>query len=378
MPILSSFKKILLQGIRERLDSPRFHYVDNSLSYYARPCAEKMREDKAWFTRHPLPSPDAFIRDNAQAIETQTLSKGLLYTLLADRHSRDTLVLVALYALLGHRFVKFPYYSSDAITRRDQLIHQYAVQDEDESMQCAIRQDAFGVGCRLARYAVPVAGNTITLYADAEFLYQLDSFPPYRYASGQKVVDVEPGDYIIDCGACYGDTALMFAAKTGENGQVLSFEPHPGIGRLYLHNRNSNSQLARRMTLIPAATGDTDGGKITLSLSGPGSTTEQGAPQQERVSVPLISLDAELARRRWPRVDFVKMDVEGAELATLRGAVDILRHFRPKLAVCLYHRPEDFFTIPQFLHELDLGYRFYLEHHFMNNWETVLYAEPLP
>lgn len=37
---------------------------------------------------------------------------------------------------------------------------------------------------------------------------------------------------------------------------------------------------------------------------------------------------------------------------------------------------EDFFLIPRFLYELDLGYRFYLEHHFVNKWETVLYALP--
>ena len=47
-----------------------------------------------------------------------------------------------------------------------------------------------------------------------------------------------------------------------------------------------------------------------------------------------------------------------------------------RLAVCLYHSPEDFFRIPRFLVECDLGYRFYLEHHFMNGWETVLYAVP--
>ena len=38
---------------------------------------------------------------------------------------------------------------------------------------------------------------------------------------------------------------------------------------------------------------------------------------------------------------------------------------------------EDFFRIPRFLVECDLGYRFYLEHHFMNGWETVLYALPV-
>jgi len=53
-----------------------------------------------------------------------------------------------------------------------------------------------------------------------------------------------------------------------------------------------------------------------------------------------------------------------------------LRRYRPKLAVCVYHRPQDYQEIPEFLESLDLGYTFFLEHHFMNEWETVLYGLP--
>jgi hypothetical protein len=51
-----------------------------------------------------------------------------------------------------------------------------------------------------------------------------------------------------------------------------------------------------------------------------------------------------------------------------------LKRFKPKLAIALYHKPEDFWTIPDFLQSLDLGYRFYLGHYTIFEYETVLYA----
>ncbi|HJA79646.1 FkbM family methyltransferase [uncultured Desulfovibrio sp.] len=371
-----AFQKRLQDGIRERLSSRKYRYVDNSLAYYSRPCEENMRADKEWFAHFRHLDARDFMAANARDIALQITTKGTLYGLLADRHSRDTLLLVTLYALLGHRFVRFPYYGPDTLARRAELRSQCLVEEENAAMREALAADAFGVGCALQRYRTRMAGEDVDFYGTAEFLYQVDAFPPYRYAADGAVVEARPGDHVIDCGACYGDTALFFAASVGADGQVLSFEPHPTISRLYLRNRDLNPQLAGRMTLVPAATGNTAGGTLPFSLCGPGSHLEHTKPGLRRVDIPITTIDAEMERRNWSRVDFIKMDVEGAELSTLQGAVQTLRRFRPRLAVCLYHKPEDFFLIPRFLVECDLGYRFYLEHHFMNNWETVLYAEP--
>lgn len=377
VPMTNAFQKRLEEGIERHLSSRQCRYVDNSYAYYAHPCEENTREDKEWFARYPHIEPTAFMAAHAQEIARQVLTKGTLYTLLADRHSRDTLLLVALYALLGHRFVRFPYYAPDTLARRQALHDRCLVEEEDPAMREALARDAFGVGSRLHRYRTRMAGEEVSFYGSSEFLYQLEAFPPYRYAAGPVRVAVQPGDHVIDCGACYGDTALLFAASAGEDGRVLSFEPHPDIGRLFQRNRDLNPRLARRMTLLPAATGETAGGTAAFSLCGPGSHLDHSNPRLQRADIPVTSIDAETERLGWPRVDFIKMDVEGAELATLKGAERTLRRFRPRLAVCLYHSPEDFFRIPRFLVECDLGYRFYLEHHFMNGWETVLYALPV-
>jgi len=78
---------------------------------------------------------------------------------------------------------------------------------------------------------------------------------------------------------------------------------------------------------------------------------------------------------RYPeRIDLIKLDIEGSELGALRGAEKSLRRWRPKLAISLYHRPEDFFAIPLWLKSLDCGYRFYLDHYSIHHEETVLYG----
>jgi hypothetical protein len=73
-------------------------------------------------------------------------------------------------------------------------------------------------------------------------------------------------------------------------------------------------------------------------------------------------------------MDFIKMDIEGAELAALKGAEHTLRCFKPELAICVYHRLEDFFDVTDYLASLQLGYRFFLRHFTIHIDETVLFA----
>ncbi len=68
------------------------------------------------------------------------------------------------------------------------------------------------------------------------------------------------------------------------------------------------------------------------------------------------------------------MDIEGAELRALKGAEETLKKFCPKLAIAVYHRINDFWTIPKYIDALGLGYRFYLRHFTIHSEETILFA----
>jgi hypothetical protein len=91
-------------------------------------------------------------------------------------------------------------------------------------------------------------------------------------------------------------------------------------------------------------------------------------------AIPTTTLDTLIREGTIARIDFIKMDIEGSELAALKGAEKTLREQRPRLAISLYHRREDFHAIPLWLDQLGCGYRFYLEHYSMHHEETVLYG----
>lgn len=74
------------------------------------------------------------------------------------------------------------------------------------------------------------------------------------------------------------------------------------------------------------------------------------------------------------KVTFIKMDIEGAELKALEGCKNIIAHDKPKLAICLYHKPEHLWEIPFYIHQLVPQYKFYIRHHSKDFCETVLYA----
>lgn len=74
------------------------------------------------------------------------------------------------------------------------------------------------------------------------------------------------------------------------------------------------------------------------------------------------------------RCTFIKLDVEGTELETLKGAIKTIQNNHPKLAISIYHKREDIVEIPTFLVDNFPGYKFYIRHYSSVMWETVLYG----
>ena len=93
--------------------------------------------------------------------------------------------------------------------------------------------------------------------------------------------------------------------------------------------------------------------------------------------LPTRSIDSLVSEGVIERIDFIKMDIEGSELAALMGGEFALRKWKPKLAISLYHRPEDLFAIPIWIESLQCGYRFFLDHYSIHHEETVLYAQAI-
>lgn len=73
-------------------------------------------------------------------------------------------------------------------------------------------------------------------------------------------------------------------------------------------------------------------------------------------------------------VTFIKMDIEGAEMNALKGAQQIIKKYKPKLAICIYHKQEDVIDILEYIKAMVPEYKLYIRHHSINFSETVVYA----
>lgn len=132
---------------------------------------------------------------------------------------------------------------------------------------------------------------------------------------------IRPGMRVLDVGAHIGYYTSLFSRLVGEKGAVYAFEPHPE--NFAVLTRNARRGNVRRFNL---AVGDRSG-HVTLHLS-PGSSNHSLMPgyteSRGTLQVECAVLDDLFAAGELPPVDFVKIDVEGGELAALNGMERLL------------------------------------------------------
>jgi FkbM family methyltransferase len=231
-------------------------------------------------------------------------------------------------------------------------------------------------GWRLSRMRLADYGYPISLYANAHLVLATFGMRQYERAdgNGNVLVGARPGDVVIDAGGCWGDTALFFADRVGPNGRVLTFEFDPGNLRILKQNLALNPELAGRVRLIERPLWDVADRQLAIEGQGPATRLSFETTAESKSTVLTTTIDRALQEAPGRSVGLIKMDIEGAELPALRGAIDTLRRDRPRLAISVYHSLDDYVRIPRWLAELGLGYRFYLGHQTIFDAETILFA----
>ncbi len=186
----------------------------------------------------------------------------------------------------------------------------------------------------------------------------------------RDIVLPSSGESIVEGGGYYGETALWFSDAVGPAGHVWSFEPDAHSYRMLCENMARNR--LKNVTPVPVGLWDTEG-QIGFRSQASASRAAEGDCAKP---VPVITLDRLVERERLEKVDYIKLDIEGAERRALLGMEHTIRYFRPKLAICVYHLFDDIIAIPRLVKELCPDYVLYLDHKSDTLSETVLFALP--
>jgi FkbM family methyltransferase len=177
-------------------------------------------------------------------------------------------------------------------------------------------------------------------------------------------------EVLVDCGAFDGDTLRLFLDESGNKfDRVIAFEPDPSnFAKLSELVSRLPEDVRQRITLHQAATGEINE-KLMMDVGiGPSSYIGSGDLQVDSFALDSLLNDVPIT--------FIKMDIEGSELATLKGAEKLIRKNSPILTISAYHRQSDLWDIPILIHSLNPDYAFHLRPHMLEAWDLVCYAVP--
>jgi FkbM family methyltransferase len=175
-------------------------------------------------------------------------------------------------------------------------------------------------------------------------------------------------EILVDAGCFDFKTVLTFEKYCKNIRKVYSFEPDKNNYKICKQNKERFLPKLDAEILPYGTWSSKTVLHFSSSCSAASSISDEGNDFVE-----VVSIDEIVGNNP---VTFIKMDVEGAELESLIGAKNVIQRCKPKLAICIYHKEEDLFTIPQYIKELVPDYKFFIRHHSNGAGETVLYAIP--
>ena len=192
-------------------------------------------------------------------------------------------------------------------------------------------------------------------------------------------------EIFIDCGGYIGDSVEKLVAAFGNNiKKIYSFECFDeNISMLNKVGEELNKEGWKGTLIIaPYAVSD----KNTMVTFNNIGQSAGGYLPEMRLTVqyneklaPVSTLEVESKTiddfiPEHERIGLIKMDIEGAEYAALKGAEKVIKKDKPRLAISIYHNPSDYWRICELIHEFSSDYKFAVRHHANNHLDTVLYA----
>ena len=180
----------------------------------------------------------------------------------------------------------------------------------------------------------------------------------------EDFLNLQPGEVFIDVGGYDGQTSKDFIKRCPEYKSVHFFEPDPA------NFSEAKKNLSGYKSIFFYPIGLADKNDILRMDSGSGSSSKICEIGDIKINVDTIdNLIAE-------QITFIKMDIEGAEGLALKGTENHILQDHPKLAVCCYHKFDDFWRLPSQILSVRDDYNVYLRHYTEGITETVMFFIP--
>jgi FkbM family methyltransferase len=209
----------------------------------------------------------------------------------------------------------------------------------------------------LTRITTPDGDYWIPSGTDLSFLLAEDSLNVYLSGGSQ----VKPNDIVLDCGANVGvftKRALKAGAKL-----VVAIDPSPA-NVAAMQRTFAQEIVAGRVIVYPKGVWDKED-VLTMHVhenSALDSFVMQGRPEDEykqtkKVDLPLTTIDKLVAELKLDRVDFIKMDIEGAERQALAGGAGTIKQWQPRMSVAAENLGDDQYKVPEVIRSIHAGYK---------------------
>lgn len=178
-------------------------------------------------------------------------------------------------------------------------------------------------------------------------------------------------EIFIDGGAFRGETSKKFSLWAKSYKEIIAFEPDAFNVEVCRETLRS----VENVTVLQAGLWENNE-KLSFKRAGDeGASSEvnKNGLNEERdglLEVDGVALDSIIKGK----VSFLKLDIEGAELKALYGAKGIIQRDRPRMAICIYHKPEDIWEIPLYIKKLVPEYHMAVRHCMTYVYDTILYC----
>ncbi len=342
-----------------------FNVINTTVPNFKNPALKLFQNLKPWIKKNTGYKLNHIVNSKISPIDNYSDKLQIIWEKL-NKEGKELLVEIIAYRLLGFQKIKLATNNAkywEALRKAATLKNNNDTYDPHFLHFILYKFDLSEIGYNVKLYFRD-SGIAIA-FINEQYAYKLRN---------EYVVTVKEGDVVLDIGACWGDTALYFADKTGVNGKVYSFEFIPENINLFEINRALNPSHYNQIELIKHPVSDVSGQTIFFKDNGPGSRIELEPFEEQTGSTTTLSIDDFVRQKRLTKIDFIKMDIEGSEPKALEGAIETIKKFRPKLAIAIYHSMDDLTNIPTWISNLNLGYKLYVGHYTIHAEETVLFA----